>query len=277
MFSLTNVHIAIKQREIISNVSATFRQGELTALIGPNGAGKSTLIKTLAGVIPTSKGEVQYFGKNLKTYKSEELAKVRAYLNQQVNAAFDFSVKEVVMLGRHPFYEFSPTASDKAMVDLAMQKNGVFHLKDAMIKTLSGGELQRVHFARTLAQVWGNEQQKGKLLLLDEPVNNLDPKYQHTILQLAKEEAVINNTAVVVVLHDLNLAAQYADRTVAMCRGKIVKDAKTEEVLTAKILGDLYGIAVSQVQVNGQLHVLMGKGCGECQENLISTYINSYV
>lgn len=263
MFSLNEISLNVGKKALLTNVSASFECGTLTAILGPNGAGKSTLIKCLAGVAKPSLGDVFYCGKSLRDLKDEKRAILRAYMNQQINSSFDYNVEDIVMMGRFPHYNYKPSKADYTVVNEAMDLAEISHLKNRTSSLLSGGELQRVHFARALAQVWPKstddcKEGHGKLLLLDEPVNNLDPQYQHLILKTAKKFAVYHNMAVVTVLHDLNLAALYAHKAVLLDKGRLVGKGTIEETLTEEVLEDLYKIPISIIKKYNYINIVTG-------------------
>lgn len=258
MFELREVSFEIKGSTLIQNINCCADEGDFVAIIGPNGAGKSTLLKCLGGLIQPTQGDVTYNNKSIKKAPAKSIAVTRAYLNQQLSTAFDYPIREIIMMGRFPHIVTRPSREDHDVVDQLIEMLHLKPFQDRMLKTLSGGELQRVHFARTLAQLWTNHNQLPKLLLLDEPANNLDPHYQHSLLKAAKDFSKAQNTTVVAVLHDLNLATSYADQIWTMNRGKIVAQGHPTEVLTAELIQDLYQIPASIHQENGHMHISIG-------------------
>jgi len=258
MFSIRDLSFVIGKKRILKNAETDFECGKVTAVLGPNGAGKSTLIKCLAGITKPNSGEIFLEGKSIQHFSFEDLAIKRAYLNQHFNLSFDYSVKDLVSMGRFPHYNESPTQKDEDIVQSALSLLGIKTLQERQTNTLSGGELQRAHFARTLAQIWPSNDKDKKLLILDEPVNNLDPQYQHLFLQIAKEFAVKHNVAVVVVLHDLNLAAQYAHNSVLMRKGRIIVQGNTREIMTEEMLEDVYKIPISVIQNETHFSIITG-------------------
>lgn len=258
MYSVIDLSFTIGKKRILKNAKTNFECGKVTAVLGPNGAGKSTLIKCLAGITKPSRGEILLESKQIQQFSFEELAIKRAYLNQHFNLSFDYTVKDLVAMGRFPHYNDIPSSKDEDIIQAALALLGIQTLQNRQTNTLSGGELQRAHFARTLAQIWPSESKDKKLLILDEPVNNLDPQYQHLFLQIAREFAVKHNVAVVVVLHDLNLAAQYAHCSVLMRQGRIVAQGSTREVMTEETLEDVYKIPISVIQNETHFSIITG-------------------
>jgi iron complex transport system ATP-binding protein len=230
----------IGPKSLLQNVSLSARPGEVLAIIGANGAGKSTLLKLLSGDLKPSAGEVVFEGKNLAQWPAAALAHRRAVLTQQHTLALAFEVRELVLLGRYPHFGGQPTAHDHAVVAAALDLVGLRHLAGREYPTLSGGEQQRAQLARVLAQVW--EAEKG-FLLLDEPLTGLDLRHQHQTLAVARQLAH-RGFGVIAVLHDLNLAAQYADQVLLLHQGLAVASGTPAEVLTPDYIHLGFGVEV---------------------------------
>lgn len=211
--------------------------------MGANGAGKSTLISLINGENRPSEGKILLNNKALSDYKSEELALKRATLSQHNNVNMAFSLEEIVMMGRYPHFKGDPRPSDYQAVEEAMKISGIELLAERSYLTMSGGEQQRVQLARVLAQLWDCA---GGLLLLDEPVSGLDLLYQQQTLAIAKAFAK-QGFMVVAVLHDLNLAAQYADRILMMKDGRRWKDGTPAQVLNTQDIYNVFGIETEVV------------------------------
>lgn len=229
------LHLTLGGKTLLSNFNLTIASGELTALLGPNGAGKSTLLKVLCGEIDAG-GEVSFFGKARNEFKQAKLAKHLGVLPQHSNLSFAFTAQEVVELGSLPLQ--IPNVQTKAIATEKMKLVDVLSLKNRLYPSLSGGEKQRVHFARVLTQL----SQAGKqcVLMLDEPTSALDLAHQHRTLQVARGLAQ-SGAAVIVVIHDLNLAAQYADRLVIINEGKIQADGPPRQALQEDTISRVYG------------------------------------
>ena len=229
------------QRQILDGLDLSLESGTLTALLGPNGAGKSSLLKCLTGELEYE-GTITLFGENRQQWSGKQLAHRLGVLPQSSSLNFPFLCEEVVAMGRLPHSE--PATRRDEIVAAARTHAGVEHLAKRLYPGLSGGERQRVQFARVLAQIWQapsptEQTELPRLLLLDEPTSALDLKYQHQLLTMARALAS-RNTAVLVVLHDLNLAARYADRLVMLERGKLMADGTPAEVLTPELIARLY-------------------------------------
>lgn len=235
---LSGKHISIQfgQRKILDDITINIRAGEVTTLLGPNGAGKSTLLKLLCGEI-ASDSDISYFGHKRKDWKQAELAKHLGMLPQHSTLSFPFLAREVVELGAIPLN--IPNTQAHALADKYMAMTEVTHLSDRLYPSLSGGEKQRLHLARVLVQL--DQAGDKKILMLDEPTSALDLAHQHNTLKIARYLADEFNTAVVVVLHDLNLAAQYSDRLVMLHQGKVVCDAPPQGALNSNLIRQVYG------------------------------------
>lgn len=243
MIDARNVHVRVKDAHLLTDVSLSLEPGELVALVGPNGAGKSTLLSTMAGDLAPTTGTISMGGRPLSTWSVLERARVRAVLRQHTTLEFDFLVNEVVLLGRAAFAELSSAAVDEAIAETVLDLCGVEHLRDRAYLTLSGGERQRVQLARVLAQIWDPPQIGSRCLLLDEPTASLDLHEQHRVLGLARDLAH-QDTAVLTVVHDLNLAAQYADRVVVMQGGRIIAAGAPDVVLTEENIASAFRVTV---------------------------------
>ena len=237
MLTAAHVSYRVPARTLVDRVDLTVAAGECVALLGPNGAGKSTLLKLLCGQIRPAEGEIRFDGKALPDWPPFELARRRAVLPQSSAVPFDFTSTEIVLLGRSPHGDAS-SCHDMALA--AMTQTECAHLAERTVTTLSGGELQRVQLARVLVQL-GGESAGPRCLMLDEPISNLDPSHQHGALRVARDLAA-QGMAVLIVLHDLNLAAQYTDRLVLMKDGRIVADGKPESVLTEERIAEVFNV-----------------------------------
>lgn len=217
---------------VLHDVSIEVLAGEVHALIGPNGAGKSSLLGVLTGDLEPARGTVEAAGVPLSSWTTTELALRRAVMTQDVTLSFPFLVHEVVAMGRSPWRGTAPEEDDEQVVAASLAATDVTHLAGRAFPTLSGGERARVALARVLAQ-------RAQLLMLDEPTAALDLRHQEMVLALAREHARAGG-AVVVVVHDVGLAAAYADRVTIVAGGRVAGDGTPEEVLTEGLLSDVY-------------------------------------
>ena len=233
-FCFKELQLNLGNKTILQRVSADFHAGQLTILLGPNGTGKSSLLKVLTQELPI-KGEVFFDDKPVQQWSSRTLAKHLGVLPQSSSLVFNFTAREVVELGG-----IALDCSNDDIQRLAlgnMQCTDTDHLADRLYPSLSGGEKQRVHFARVLTQL--EQSGDNKILLLDEPTAALDLSHQHQTLSLAKKLAE-QGAAVLIVMHDLNLAAQYADRVMILNGGKIVADGQPWQVITENNIEQVY-------------------------------------
>lgn len=238
MLKINNISYSVRQKIILQKVNCEIKKGEILAVIGPNGAGKSTLIKTISGECK-AEGEVIWKGQNIKDYNSKTIAKQRAILTQQIGMSFDFPVSDIVLMGRYPHFKNKPTKGDIAIVQEAIQFAGIEHLVDRKYVNLSGGEKQRVQAARVFAQVIGENKDEPKLLLLDEPLNNLDVQHQHILLSRVEEFVAQGNVALIV-MHDLNLASQFASKVLLLKEGKQLGFGLPEEIIKERTISECY-------------------------------------
>lgn len=228
---------------LVAGVSLSIAPGEVVGLVGPNGAGKTTLLGLLAGDLRPTSGEVTFFGRSTSRVSEAELARERAVMAQSTDVAFAFTVLEIVVLGRAPFGA-GETASDVRIAREAIARVGIGSLERRAYPDLSGGEQQRVHLARVLAQVENGR--SGRALFLDEPTSSLDPAHQHRALVAAREIAGAG-LAVVTVLHDLDLASRYCDRIALLARGRVVRVGPPKDVLDASLLTEVFDIPARTV------------------------------
>ena len=233
------VTVRVHGKVLIEDVSLQIGAGTAVAMIGPNGAGKSTLLRVMSGDRPPSMGVIKIKGRPPADYGSRELALRRAVLAQSVSVAFPFSVAEVVRMGAGE----RAGAAVEAMVEEALSEVDLVDLRDRIVNTLSGGEQQRTHFARVMVQLACGEARYGPgLLLLDEPTSSLDLRHQLDLLSAARR-CVSRGVTVVAVLHDLNLAAMFADRVLVVKNGRIVRDGTPNQTINEDNVSDVFGVA----------------------------------
>ena len=246
MLEAAGVRIERQGRLLVDGVSFHVGAGELVALIGPNGAGKSSLLKAVTGEWRDAGGRVAIAGRERRRWAPKALARQVAVMAQSPQMRFDFAVSELVGLGRAPHRGGSAPAQDRAIVAEALAAVGLSGFGLRSVLRLSGGERQRVFLAKAIAQVIpapGALPGAGRLLLLDEPTSALDLAQQAAAMGAVRRIAD-NGAAVLAVLHDLNLAASFADRVLVMTAGRLAADGAPKEVLTAERLSAWYGCAV---------------------------------
>ncbi|MDX7990388.1 heme ABC transporter ATP-binding protein [Xenorhabdus littoralis] len=230
-----NLSYFIGQRQIIKKVSLSIRQGEVVAIIGPNGAGKSTLLRLLTGYNSPDSGECLLKGVPISRWPTQQLARIRAVMRQYSSLAFPFSVEEVIAMGRVPH----ENAHNKVAIDEVITLTECEELRNRNYQQLSGGEQQRVQLARVLAQLWHSEPTES-CLFLDEPTSALDLYHQQHTLRLVHRLTRQSPLAVCCVLHDLNLAALYADKIILLHQGVLVASGTPQDVLRDDILRQWY-------------------------------------
>ncbi len=259
MITADNITFRVGSKTLISNVSLSFAPGELHLIIGPNGAGKSTLIKILARLLRPQAGKVLYEGVSINGTSESELAKRRAVLSQAVEVAFPMTVRDVVMMGRYPHFGSRPGPVDEEITDDLMALFDVSEFSQRDYQTLSGGERQRVNFARVLAQLWRSSivstnadsatHSACRYLFLDEPLTFLDIRHQIEFMKKVQTFTKAPDVVTVGVVHDLNLAARFADQIVLLNQGRVVATGTPAEVLTADLIHEVFAVAPTFVQV----------------------------
>jgi iron complex transport system ATP-binding protein len=239
MLKIERLTVAYDSRVVLQDVSFGVDSGEVVALVGPNGAGKSTLIRAASGVVPLRQGEVHINGSRLSSLSTMERARYLAVVPQARSLPPAFSVYETVLLGRTPHLGWLGRSGpqDRERVRYALEQTEMLALADRPVGELSGGEQQRVLLARALAQ-------DTPVLLLDEPTTHLDLQHRESLIRLIRDLAVHRGLAILMVLHDLNLAALYSDRVALLVEGRLRAIGPPSAVVTAKGLSEVYGIPV---------------------------------
>ena len=240
LIKLQSVCAGYNNVQILKNISFSVLAGESICILGQNGSGKTTLLKTLAGLLDYS-GDIFLNGNNLKRLNRKQIAKKIAVLSQISSIYFSYSVYDTVMLGRYAQNNdgvfFTISKADTVCVEKCLHAVDIWHLRNRQINTLSGGQLQRVYLARTLAQ-------EPDVILLDEPTNHLDIKNQIELIVFLKSLIKNENKSVIGVFHDINLAMQFADKIIFLKDGNIKTFGTKEETATPQIFQEIYGIDV---------------------------------
>ncbi len=242
MLRIEHLSVSYGARRALADVSLEVNSGEVLALIGPNGAGKSSLVRAVSGVVPAQAGKVRTNGDDLFSLPPMQRARYLAVVPQVANMPPAFTVWETVALGRTPYLNFlgQTSAKDEEIARLALAKVDALDLAERRVGELSGGEQQRVLLARALAQ-------STPILLLDEPTTNLDLHYQIGFMEIVRALAHEENLAVLIALHDLNLAARYADRVALLVAGEIKAAGTPQQVLTQELISAAYHLPVRVV------------------------------
>jgi ABC-type cobalamin/Fe3+-siderophores transport system ATPase subunit len=239
MLRIENLSVSYGARHVLNDVSLTVENGEVLALIGPNGAGKSTLVRAVSGVVPVQAGSVRKNGTDLLTASVIERARIISVVPQVASLPPAFTVWETVLLGRTPYLNFLGQVSkgDEEIVRRSLERVDAQDLIERRVGELSGGEQQRVLLARALAQ-------STPVLLLDEPTSHLDLHHQVDLLELVRRLAHDDGLAVLVAVHDLNLAARYADRIALLVEGEIKAIGSPQQVLRPELISEAYQLPV---------------------------------
>jgi iron complex transport system ATP-binding protein len=235
--SVSNLTLGYGDYIVLKDIDVKIPKNKITILVGSNGCGKSTLLKTMARLLKPMSGKVFIEDMNIFEKSSKEIAKELAILTQSPQAPNDLTVFNLVKQGRYPYQKwFSQwTKEDEEIVDYALEKTGLLDIKNKRISDLSGGQRQRVWIAMTLAQ-------QTEVILLDEPTNHLDIKYKIEVLDLLKTLNKEEKRTIVIVLHDINLAARYADNIIAIKDGSVYAEGSPSQIITEKLIKDVFDI-----------------------------------
>lgn len=243
-------------KDVLKDLDLPVREGEFLGVVGPNGSGKTTLLKNIGGVLEPDGGMVYLDGREIPRISIKEIATKVAALQQETTVGFDFTVKEVVEMGRFPHLDRFERHSDGDLraIERAIEVTDLKDFTDRYVNQLSGGEKQRVFLALALAQ-------EPELLLLDEPTASLDINYQIKIMETVRS-LQSEGLTVVAAIHDLNLAAQYTDRVALLCDGKVKFIGKPSEVLTKENIAEVFGVEVEveNSEIKGSIHIFPKAG-----------------
>lgn len=236
MITVSNLHKVYGAKKVLAGVNAQFPPGRISSLIGPNGAGKTTLLMMLARLLDPSQGEIRLNGVSIDSIPIGEYAKRVATLRQSQDSSLRLRVEDLVAFGRFPYSRGALSAADRQAIDEAITFLSLDRLRHAFIDELSGGQRQMAFLAMTIAQ-------QTEVLLLDEPLNNLDMKHAVQIMQALRRLRDEQGRTVILVIHDINFAANYSDHVVAMKGGSIRFSGPVEQMVDERRLQDLYGLA----------------------------------
>ena len=247
MLEATNIAYRVGAKALLEDVSAHVGPGEMLAVVGANGAGKSTLLKLLCGDLRSASGTICLDGRPLDQWPRMDVAKRRGILPQSSDLGFSFTALEVALMGRFPHLSGPEGVIDYAIAKGALALTGVGELEDRIYPTLSGGEQQRVQLARVAAQIWDAPSEGNRYLLLDEPTSSLDLSHQHRLLASARR-FVEDGVGACVVLHDLNFAAQYADRITVLKDGRQLATGAPDEIITPDLVLQAFEFEVNVIE-----------------------------
>ncbi|MGH1486526.1 MAG: heme ABC transporter ATP-binding protein [Cellvibrionaceae bacterium] len=239
---LDSVSLTINNKPLLNNINCNISPGELTVLIGPNGAGKSTLLKVCAGDLRPVSGSIKLNQRDIHDYSAKTLSSLRAVMTQEYRMSFSFTVREIVNMGCFVYEDVLYQQKQQAIIHEVMQFMNIEALANRHFSTLSGGEQQRTQLARVLAQLWEPySHNEARYLFLDEPTSSLDIFHQYNVLSLAKQ-LTKRNIGVLAVVHDLSLAASFANQLILLSGGEIITHGPANEVLQREHLLSVYGI-----------------------------------
>lgn len=243
IIEVNNLSFSYGDKEILSELSFQINKGEILGIIGPNGSGKTTLLSVLSGFFTNIQGEVLFQGKNVKEYKKIDLARSFAFLEQEGTPHLSFTVEEIVLMGTYPWQKqlLKDSRGYLEIVDSALKTLEIGDLRNVPLYKLSGGERQLVALARAMVQ-------QPQVIFLDEPTNFLDIRHQVLFMQHIKNWQEEKQLTVIMVLHDLNLAAQYCDRLVLLNKGKIEAVGKADEVIKESYISKAYSTEVIVIE-----------------------------
>jgi len=239
ILNVENIEFSYDKTPMLEDIDFNVPSGSFVSILGPNGSGKTTLLKNLCGLLSPKKGTISLINRRIGSFNQKEFAKTVAVVHQSSNIGFSFSVFDTVLMGRFPYIKKlqGETTVDIKIAQEAMKNTGIWHLKEKDIREISGGERQRVMIARALTQ-------EPELLILDEPISNLDIKFQISILRLCKKLNKEKGITIVTTLHDINLAGQYSDYILLLSKGKLVAQDEPKKVLTVKNIENVYEVQV---------------------------------
>ena len=264
IIELKNLSIGYGNKSVLQDVNAKINKGEIVGIIGCNGAGKSTLLKTIHGLLPKQSGEILYFGRKLESFSEKELAREVAYLQQNVEVGFGYTGKDIVLAGRYPYMKWwkGESISDEELALKCMEYTGTKELAERPVNEVSGGQKQRILLAKVLAQ-------QTPILFLDEPTTGLDMVYQEEIFRFSKALAKMGKT-ILMVVHELNLAAKYCSRIILLGEGTVIADGRPDNVFTEKILSKAYNAPVRVIRshnTNEIIEISTKEDNGRCQRD----------
>ena len=264
IIELKNLSIGYGNKSVLQDVNAKINKGEIVGIIGCNGAGKSTLLKTIRGLLPKQSGEILYFGRKLESFSEKELAREVAYLQQNVEVGFGYTGKDIVLAGRYPYMKWwkGESISDEELALKCMEYTGTKELAERPVNEVSGGQKQRILLAKVLAQ-------QTPVLFLDELTTGLDMVYQEEIFRFSKALAEMGKT-ILMVVHELNLAAKYCSRIILLGEGTVIADGRPDNVFTEKILSKAYNAPVRVIRshnTNEIIEISTKEDNGRCQRD----------
>ena len=248
--SIDGLVFGYRSSTILKGITISFDRPEMVSIIGPNGVGKSTLIHCMNKILTPQEGVVTVDGRDVREIKVKEMAKIMGYVPYSTSNTFPITVIDAVMMGRHPHSKMGSLDEDLEISYEMLERLGIEDLAMRQLNELSAGQIQKVALAKGLAQ-------KPKVLLLDEPTSNLDVKHQLGVAKLLKEISTESGMLVIMICHDLNIAAKYSDKVMMMSDGKIYAYGPPEEVFTQENIREVYDVACGVIEDQGRPHIIL--------------------
>ncbi len=249
MVNVNDLEFSYGKEKILNQTTVHVYKGELISIVGPNGTGKSTFIRCVNGLLKAQKGQIKIAQSDIKTLSRPQIAKRVSYVPQNTRNIFDLKVFDMVLFGRRPHSSFRTRREDRIKALKALNILHIEHLAMRNFNHLSGGQQQKAIIARALVQETG-------IILLDEPISNLDIRHQLEVMDTLRSLVNKAGITIIMVVHDLNIAAQYSDRIVIMDKGRIVGAGKPEEVITKESIAATYGVDAEITTVNNKPHII---------------------
>ena len=251
MIEVRNLSYAYGKKEILNDMSFGIAEGDFCAIMGQNGCGKTTLLKCIANLLPVKGGAIFINGKDSNAYSIKKLAQQIAFVPQHTPMDFEFSAFETVLMGRNPYQTHLQNESQKDwdIVEECMKKTNTWHLRFATLSEMSGGEMQRVLLARALAQ-------QTPIMLLDEPLSNLDISHQFEIIKLLRDISQNENKTILLIVHDLNIALRYCKSLLLLHNHSIVYHGDIDKGLTPQNIKDYFGVDATRENINNQYQII---------------------
>ncbi len=244
MLKIKDVSKSYGSNRVVNNISLDIKKGKLTSFVGPNGAGKSTLLSIIVGLLEKESGEIYLDGRDISSYKKDELSKKISILRQSNNLNIRLTIRDLVSFGRFPYSKGRLTNEDKIFVDEALEYMKLCDIQDKFLDEISGGQKQRAFIAMVIAQ--GTE-----YIFLDEPLNNLDMSNSVQMMKVLRRLCDDLGKTIVIVMHDINFASCYSDYVVAFKDGVIYKQGKTSDIIDENVLEEIYRIKFDVQNING--------------------------
>lgn len=244
MVTVSNITKTYGGRPVVDQVSVSIEKGKITSFIGPNGAGKSTLLSIMSRIMTQDAGEVFIEEKEIREWKSNDLAKKISILKQSNQVSVRLTVRELVSFGRFPYSQGRLSKEDWEFVDQAIAYMDLADMQDKYLDQLSGGQSQRAFIAMVIAQ-------NTEYILLDEPLNNLDMKHSVQIMKVLRRLVSELGKTIIVVIHDINFASCYSDRIVALKNGRLVKEGTVDEMIRTEVLQEIYDMDIPIEEIGG--------------------------